>query len=505
MIQRAKNKIIRMKNEHKLNIRLEKTIEQLKKNGINFVFVEPPYANKIRNLTTFEKERIDNWVFDFNKIEKNMDYLKKLYGDNVDESYIKAVYEGGIVVNDGYKKKLLDFSNDYVNIYNGMRKTVFQPQKFYGGIHVYGTCIVRGTGVKDEETIASFLQKKVNEVKEDSYRVFNHGIGRGSRLCDDLDNIDETLYKKGDIVVVINFVNKKTREICLKYGAKYIETSFLFNRPNDTLGEWFTDEVVHTNSVGNEIIAAHIFDNIKQFLYNKENDLQYNPEIKIGKDKVNDISHINPELKNYIQKISKYRINDKNVLIGSIVMNCNPFTNGHRYLIETASKQVDYLYIFVVEENKSFFSFEDRFKLVKEGTKDLKNVIVLPSGNFIISAITFPGYFLKEQDKEMQIDASGDIEIFGKYICPALNISIRFAGEEPIDKVTRQYNRTMEEYLPNYGVRFIEIKRKTYNEEVISASRVRKCMEDGNLKEIKNLVPAVTYNYLEKKMENEQK
>ena len=34
--------------------------------------------------------------------------------------------------------------------------------------------------------------------------------------------------------------------------------------------------------------------------------------------------------------------------VGAIVMNCNPFTMGHRYLIETAASQVDRLYVFVL-------------------------------------------------------------------------------------------------------------------------------------------------------------
>ena len=68
-------------------------------------------------------------------------------------------------------------------------------------------------------------------------------------------------------------------------------------------------------------------------------------------------------------------------------MNCNPFTLGHRYLIEQASEKVDHLYVFVVEEDKSFFPFSDRIGLVKKGTADLKNITVKPSGkyNFIIN------------------------------------------------------------------------------------------------------------------------
>ena len=80
--------------------------------------------------------------------------------------------------------------------------------------------------------------------------------------------------------------------------------------------------------------------------------------------------------------------------VGAIVMNCNPFTNGHKYLIETARNKVDVLLIFVLEEDKSYFSYKDRMTMVKLGTADMGNVYVVPSGKFMISALTFPEYFV---------------------------------------------------------------------------------------------------------------
>lgn len=208
----------------------------------------------------------------------------------------------------------------------------------------------------------------------------------------------------------------------------------------------------------------------------------------------------NQELEEYLDSLKKYRVQGyEDKKIGAIVMNCNPFTLGHRYLIETASKQVDTLYIFVVEENKSFFEFEDRYQLVKAGTQDLENVVVLPSGKFIISALTFPGYFYKDNNKDAVVDTSKDVDLFGKYIAKILNIKVRFVGEEPIDMVTRQYNRSMQERLPLYGIEVMEIKRKEMGAQVISASRVRKCLENKDFEGIRELVPETTYEYLVKK------
>ncbi|MGN1394464.1 MAG: hypothetical protein ACI4V7_10650 [Succinivibrionaceae bacterium] len=182
-------------------------------------------------------------------------------------------------------------------------------------------------------------------------------------------------------------------------------------------------------------------------------------------------------------------------------MNCNPITNGHMHLITLASKIVNHLYIFVVEEDKSFFKFADRFELVKVACKDLKNVIVVPSGRFILSAETFPDYFVKSENNDITVDTSNDIHIFGKYICKLFDISIRFTGEEPIDKVTKQYNETMSKILPKYGVTFLEIPRKSISEsedQVISASYVRKLLKEKNFEEIKKIVPITTYDFLVK-------
>ncbi len=177
-------------------------------------------------------------------------------------------------------------------------------------------------------------------------------------------------------------------------------------------------------------------------------------------------------------------------------MNCNPFTLGHQYLAEYAAAQVARLYVFVVEEDKSEFPFADRIELVKQGLSHLPNAEVLPSGKFIISQTTFSGYFNKAQLQDVAVDSSQDVEIFGREIAPTLGITIRFAGSEPKDNVTRQYNETMRAILPRYGVEFREIPRKEFDSEPISASSVREALKVGDFDKIKNLVPAATLLYL---------
>jgi len=183
---------------------------------------------------------------------------------------------------------------------------------------------------------------------------------------------------------------------------------------------------------------------------------------------------------------------------GAIVMNCNPFTLGHRYLIEYAAQRCEALYIFVVEEDRSIFPFDVRFSLVKKGVSDLSNVKVYPSGRYIISNQTFPTYFLKQDADAAAIQAELDLTLFAERIAKPLGIRTRFVGEEPICPVTKGYNKAMKRILPQYGICVEEIPRIRGSDGcVISASLVRsKLGQTERGAWLKRYVPEVTYAYL---------
>ena len=155
-----------------------------------------------------------------------------------------------------------------------------------------------------------------------------------------------------------------------------------------------------------------------------------------------------------------------------LVMNCNPFTLGHRYLIEKAASESNRVFVFVVEENASLFSFEDRINMVRMGTADLENVIVLGGGRYMISDVTFPSYFTKEEDFAKAHTAM-DAEIFASCIAPVLNVNRRYVGTEPNSTVTAVYNEALKKRLPRAGVEVVEVPRLEVNGEVVSASKVR--------------------------------
>ena len=182
--------------------------------------------------------------------------------------------------------------------------------------------------------------------------------------------------------------------------------------------------------------------------------------------------------------------------VGAAVMNCNPFTRGHRYLIETAAKECDRLYVFVLSEDRSEFSAANRMEMVKRGTADLANVTVLPTGPYLISSATFPTYFLREREKATEVQCRLDIEIFTRHFAPRFGISRRYVGTEPLSPMTARYNQALKEYLRAAGVELREISRLEEGGVPVSASRVRQLLQEARWADLEALLPQTTLDFL---------
>ena len=180
----------------------------------------------------------------------------------------------------------------------------------------------------------------------------------------------------------------------------------------------------------------------------------------------------------------------------AIVMNANPFTRGHRHLVERAAAENDALHLFLLSEEAGPIPFAVRKRLVREGVADLPNVILHDSGPYIISSATFPGYFLRDEDAAILAHAKLDLCVFGK-IAAVIGVTARYAGEEKSSHVTALYNETMAAELPALGIAFREIPRLTAEGETVSASTVRQAIHDGKLADIAFMLPESTRSYFE--------
>ena len=223
-----------------------------------------------------------------------------------------------------------------------------------------------------------------------------------------------------------------------------------------------------------------------------------------------------PEYRKYLESLARPGRN------GAIVMNANPFTKGHRYLVEQAASQVDNLYVIVVKEDRSRFPYVERKAMIEAGCAGLDNVVVCEGSDYAISAATFPTYFLKKLDDATDTQIALDLDLFVNHIAKPLGVTVRFAGSEPADALTRRYNELMAEILPGTSVAvvrqdhqpdpelvegsavrqarrpidFVEIPRLEQNGKPLSATSLRRALDKGNLKEAMEYIPESSIPYL---------
>ena len=211
--------------------------------------------------------------------------------------------------------------------------------------------------------------------------------------------------------------------------------------------------------------------------------------------------------------ISKYIENIKHKIpfkddgvTAAIVMKADPFTYGHRYLVETASKSCDRLLLFVVQKGDTFFNYEQRYSMIAQGVEDLDNVYVFGTSSLMVSPLTFPSYFYKgkTEKEKAKLNINLDLKIFYSEIAKKLNITKRFIGTEPYSYITDLYNQIMKKVLPSHGIEVVEIERVKSKDRFISATDVREAFLKGNFDELKILVPNTTCEEL-KKMETKCK
>ena len=191
--------------------------------------------------------------------------------------------------------------------------------------------------------------------------------------------------------------------------------------------------------------------------------------------------------------------------IAAIVVNCNPFSEGHKYLIEGAASENDVVYLFVVEEDRSVFPFADRWRLVNEGVRHLPNVIPVKGGPYVVSGATFPSYFLQQEsiDEVIRNQTELDVKIFARHIVPVLGIKKRYVGTEPYSPTTNAYNAAMQRILPAHGVQVVEVERKADGLDAeghpnyISATKIRNAIRNDELSALLHFLPDCTREYLQ--------
>jgi len=311
----------------------------------------------------------------------------------------------------------------------------------------------------------AFLDSEINLVKE--------FLAKHDLVLDEM--VDLTLYLTDDKKVIGTISKYKYIIKCVAVDPSYQGedlTGLLVNK----IVEKMTEEHIGSYTVFTKKIYEKVFASLG---FKKISDTSDAVMLEKGPD---NISSTIEEMKKIINNnIGSTESND----VGCIVMNANPYTLGHEYLIEQALANHEKVIVFLVSEELSEFSYKERVSLVYLGTARYKNLVILPSSRYIVSSFTFPNYFIKSAETRQKNIAELDAKIFKDYFMKELHISKRYVGSETKDYMD-SYNKILKDIL---GDSLIELPRISKNDEIVSASTVRNLLKEGKLDEALQYIP----------------
>lgn len=425
-----------------------------------------------RRLKTPWPQQSENPDF-FGDLYQNEDYEKEIVQRETFLPLTAYEYKNGI-------------AGKYCNARNGRRVTCFQPEEYIGTIYTFGRCMMLGVYAEDQNTITSILQKKLME-EGYAYRVENCAdmVRADCSIDERLQEIDK--FHANDIIV---FFSSPPHRVVNIQGIALEKVYEKHQIPS----VWVEDtEYGHCNHKANQIIADEILKMIKPCLINK---LEAN-DIVINDEEVQFC--IREEMKDYVyhRYIEHYFSSfngEKYATVGAIVMECDPFSIEHRHWIEWASRQVDFLILFVYERDVLTFSFEERYKMAIEGTRDIDNIMVVPSGPCIISEVTFLEYFYGDKNAVIY-NARYDINVFADYIAKQLHITHRFVGKESERASVKIYNEEMKKILPEKEISCVEMPAMPQGKDVC-APKVIKYLKNKEYDKAFELLPETTKEHI---------
>lgn len=435
----------------------------------------------------------------------DQEYLKKFYGNN-EECYRYATDSafgqlgGRIVRFNGLYNRLIDVESEYINVTNGIRNTDASPEKYDNEIHFFGPCIVEGICVTDKYTIESYLQRKLNLVFPNQFKVINHGSATHTpygSFCNDYFHAMDTTFHEGDYIIIIDAFTSNALRVLLENNVSIIYEKHIFDGSENL----FLNNTYHCNHIANEIYAEMIYSKLVDSLLTRHKDTLYTERKSIDSFFVatkknlsfrDDAFMNDSELQSYCDKLRKLRIaGAESMKIGSICTQANPFTKGHKALVEYASHIMDHVYLFVAQDSLSDIQFIERFNIAVDAVKDLENVTVLSTGFSLSSYKIFPDYFsvAKKKNEFDLTNVWAETKIFAELFCPALGITYRILGEEPLDPYTNKLVEHLSDVLPQFGIQTVIMPRvMTDNNEVISASRVRKLIAEKQYESLERYI-----------------
>lgn len=448
----------------------EETLKEFTEQGVSVLLLTARHNDRAYTVHT-EAEMKARFPFVPNNLNELMKPFEKGFFDDLYENreYVENIKQGYFSMEkDRAGLRLSDTESKYVNVRNAERFTANQPEDYTRTIYFFGPCLVIGSYVGDAYTVESFLQKKINETGY-KVRVVNCGCWGGNVAS--INRMISAPLRKGDMLVVLLED--------LDYYDESIQTIDLWDilEKYRVPSEWLLDMPFHMNHHVAEIYASELF----QKLF--PDDYQDNPDLQ---------ERIHPSM-NMVEKfyINKYFYGmdlSHFKKASCCAIHGNPFTNGHRYLVETASRESDHVFILTVMEDSGIFSFGERYAMAVDAVSDLDNVTVIPSGQFIGNVSNFHAYFVQVYEGDTIEQARSHAEAFAS-IASLLHVKRRYLGEEPDDPVADEINKQCVRILPEHDIQPVILKRKDQNGRIVSGSVIRELAEK-DAEELRQFVPS---------------
>ena len=370
--------------------------------------------------------------------------------------------------------RLKDCEDQYFHIKNGERLTVGQPETAERTIWFFGQCLMVGSFVEDQHTMESFLQRILNR-KGYSVKLVNCGCFESWYL--EMIHMTSTPMKPGDIVVM--FVENKPYQRTTTVDM--MEILDCHHVPS----EWLLNNPTHCNHKVFKIYAKELYKHMAHDGVLKAPVSKSNATMLTRKLAINSL-YLDLHFADYTPQEGER--------VGTITMLGDPFTSGHRYLIETASRKADRLFVLLVEDELGVFSYAERFAMATDATKDLTNVTIVSGGPFQGTRNVFRKGLIKDNPADLEESAKVDIQNYAEVIAPRLGASCCFFGEER-DNPKKSYYDLMKKLLPHYGIEAIELPKAYIDGKAISASATVKAAVEGDLTTLKANVPETTLRY----------
>ena len=489
---------------------LLETINFLKKRKIHLLLIAGPNKHIINGIDDapylFRKISLEEVLEDRDYLEKFCDYDKNLLNYIYDRE--SGVLTGNRITTNGVHLLSAYFKSEYVNvdIFGERKSSPSVKGNYSNNIYLFGSCLTFGLFSDDDRTFPSMLQKQLNSSNFAGMKVHNYGVKGQNCVLNDLLFILNTPMREGDFVIL---VAKYSHKILTLLRNNHIACNDFSNflKSKSVNGQCFLNSAFHCNSSIYRYLADYTFSLIKERMKNSSAE-RIHPEIYSYLENTKKKSMINSEglidklfIKDLISSIKSNRFETgKEAVIGSIVMAANPFTWGHAKLVELVTKEGDFCYVFVIEDNHFEIPFPKRYDMVDKFAQQYKNCRVFATGCYFGADFLFPEYHDRNKYEKQEINNPViDTMIFAKHIAPVLGINRRYLGTETNDPVTNQFNNYLSSTLPQYGIEVKIVPRFITSEtnEEIRGGLVRKLIsENPNSDVLKYFLPPTSIQVL---------